>query len=87
MLDEAIERAHAYKAVGADGFFAPGLADEKLIERLCNEVDIPINIIALPYVPEKSVLTQLGVARISYGPVPYRSLMKTLTEWASEALG
>jgi len=55
MLSEAIERASAYKEAGADGFFAPGLADEKLIERLCNEVELPVNIIALPHVPEKSV--------------------------------
>ena len=85
MLSEAIERAQAYKNVGADGFFAPGLADEKLIERLCKEVDLPVNIIALPGVPDKSVLSKLGVARISYGPVPYLNMMKALGEKASEA--
>ena len=85
MLDEAIERAHAYKQVGADGFFAPGLADEKMIERLCKEIDLPVNIIALPYVPDKAVLTGLGVARISYGPVPYLKMMKALGERAAEA--
>lgn len=85
MLDEAIERAHAYQQAGADGFFAPGLADEKLIERLCNEVELPVNIIALPHVPEKSVLAKVGVSRISYGPVPYKIMMKTLGEKAKEA--
>ena len=85
MLTDAIERAHAYEQAGADGFFAPGLADEKLIERLCNEVKLPVNIIALPNVPPKAVLVKLGVARISYGPVPYLKMMKSLTEGASEA--
>lgn len=85
MLNEAIERAHAYEQAGADGFFAPGLADEKLIARLCKEVSLPVNIIALPNVPVKSVLVELGVSRISYGPVPYREMMKSLTEKASEA--
>jgi len=74
-----------YKEAGADGFFAPGLADEKMIERLCNEVELPVNIIALPHVPEKSVLIKLGVARISYGPVPYKNMMKTLGEKAKDA--
>jgi len=39
MLDEAIARAAAYEQAGADGFFAPGLADEKLIKTLCSEVN------------------------------------------------
>ena len=85
MLIDAIERAHAYEQAGADGFFAPGLADEKLIARLCKDVNLPINIIALPNVPAKSVLVELGVSRISYGPVPYREMMKSLAERASEA--
>jgi len=85
MLDDAIARAHAYEQSGADGFFAPGLTDEKLIARLCKEVNLPVNILALPNVPEKSVLTELGVSRISYGPVPYLKIMKSLTENASAA--
>ena len=85
MLDNAIERAKAYEQAGADGFFAPGLADEKLIERLCRDVSIPVNIIALPHVPAKSVLIELGVARISFGPVPYRNMMSSLAESAAKA--
>ena len=85
MLVDAIERARAYEQAGADGFFAPGLADEKMIERLCKEVNLPVNIIALPNVPKKPVLIKLGVSRISYGPIPYLKLMKSLTESASEA--
>jgi len=84
MLDEAIERAKAYEQAGADGFFAPGLADEKLIATLCEKVALPVNIIALPGVPPNDRLAELGVARISYGPVPYRKILKTLTEWATE---
>ena len=84
MLDDAIERAHAYEQAGADGFFAPGLADEKMIETLCKKVNLPVNIIALPHVPAKAKLIELGVARISYGPVPYRKMLKALAQWASE---
>jgi len=86
MLDEAVERAAAYEQAGADGFFAPGLADEKLIANLCSRVNIPVNIIALPNVPPNSVLANAGVARISYGPVPYRQMMKSLESAATEAL-
>ncbi len=86
MLDEAIERAAAYEQAGADGFFAPGLADEALIKTLCKEVKLPVNIIALPHVPPNNVLAAAGVARISYGPVPYRQMMKSLEAAASDAL-
>lgn len=86
MLDEAIARAAAYEQAGADGFFAPGLADEKLIKTLCSKVNLPVNIIALPHVPPNNVLAAAGVARISYGPVPYRQMMKSLEAAAADAL-
>lgn len=87
MLNDAIERAKAYEQAGADGFFAPGLADENLIGTLCEKINLPVNIIALPHVPPNSKLIELGVARISYGPVPYRQMIKSLAEAAAAALG
>ena len=86
MLEDAITRAKAYADAGADGFFAPGLNDEAMIERLCREVALPVNIIALPGTPPNEKLAALGVARISYGPVPYRQMMKALGEAARLAL-
>lgn len=86
MLSDAIERAKAYEQAGADGFFAPGLADEKLIGTLCEAIDLPVNIIALPHVPPNEKLAELGVGRISYGPVPYRQMIKSLTEAATAVI-
>jgi 2-methylisocitrate lyase-like PEP mutase family enzyme len=84
-LDEAIERAKAYEDAGASGFFAPALLEESLIEKLCSSTSLPVNIIAIPGCPPKETLADLGVARISYGPVPYRSIMKVLEEGARQA--
>lgn len=84
-MEEAIERAKAYGDAGASGFFAPGLLDESLIEKLCKTIDLPLNIIALPGCPPKKRLAELGVARISHGPVPYRKMMAVLGEAAAEA--
>lgn len=84
MLAEAITRAKAYEQAGADGFFAPGLADEKLIGRLCEATSLPVNIIALPHMPDTKTLASLGVARISYGPVPYRRMSQWLEEEARQ---
>ncbi len=86
MLDEAIARASAFADAGASGFFAPGLKDEGLIARLCESTELPVNIIALPGTPDTATLASLGVARISYGPVPYRQMLRWLQEQASAAL-
>lgn len=86
MLGEAILRAAAYAEAGASGFFAPGLRDAEMIRRLCDEVTLPLNIIALPGAPENRVLAALGVARISYGPVPYKRMIGWLGAAAAEAL-
>ncbi len=86
MLDEAIARAKAYADAGASGFFAPGLKDEGMIARLCDSTILPVNIIALPGTPGTATLAKLGVARISYGPVPYRKMLGWLTEQAQQAL-
>lgn len=86
LVNQAIERAAAYAEAGADGFFAPGLADERLIGRLVEAVALPVNIIALPHVPPKARLAALGVARISYGPVPWRRMAAWLEGEARAAL-
>jgi len=82
MLDEALSRAEAYAGAGASGFFAPGLMDLGMIEELCAKCTLPVNIIALPGAPSNADLVKAGVARISYGPVPYRKLYAQLTEHA-----
>ncbi len=82
MLNEAVERAKAYEGAGANGFFAPALIDESMIETLCKAVNLPVNIIAIPGAPANARLAELGVGRISYGPVPYRKMIATLEDAA-----
>ena len=86
LLDQAIERAQAYEKAGANGFFAPGLGDEGLIETLCKATALPVNIIALAHVPPRQRLAELGVARISHGPVPYRQMAEWLEAKARLAI-
>lgn len=85
-LEEAVRRASAYAESGASGFFAPGLRDAKHIEKLCKLSPIPVNIMVLPDTPSPKQLASLGVARISYGPGPYRQVMETLKEAGRKAL-
>lgn len=85
-MSEAKERAAAYAEAGATSFFAPGLLEADLISELCADVALPVNIIALPGAPSNQELADLGVARISYGPVAYKKLMAQFGQ-AFEGLG
>ena len=70
-VDEAIDRARAYADAGASGFFIPGLRQESLIERVCERVMLPINVMFLVGISPYIRLAVLGVARVSYVKVPY----------------
>ncbi len=86
LLDAALQRADAYRAVGASGFFAPGLVDDGLIGRLCAACALPVNILMRPGAPPTQRLAALGVARVSFGPAPYRLAMRVIEDAAREAL-
>jgi 2-methylisocitrate lyase-like PEP mutase family enzyme len=86
LLDEVIERGKAFADSGASGFFVPRLSDPRQAERVVREVPLPLNLIAFPGAPSNRDWANAGVARISYGPFPHRALMKTLEDWAQEAL-
>ena len=86
MADAAIERARAYAEAGASGFFVPGLADLKLLKRVCEASPIPVNFMAFPGAPSAAEVAQAGIARISHGPFPYRLAMKALKEGAMAAM-
>jgi 2-methylisocitrate lyase-like PEP mutase family enzyme len=75
---EALDRGRAYSAAGASGFFIPGLVDDTLIGRICQDVTLPVNVMVMEGVPSNSRLAELGVARISYGPIPYIRTMEML---------
>ncbi|QLC26109.1 isocitrate lyase/phosphoenolpyruvate mutase family protein [Parasphingopyxis algicola] len=81
-FDEAVTRAKAYADAGANGFFAPGLTDESEIAALCEASPLPVNAMMFEAMPSHSRLAELGVARISHGPGPWRDAMTALTEAA-----
>jgi 2-methylisocitrate lyase-like PEP mutase family enzyme len=84
-VDAALDRARAYAEAGASGFFAPGLADLRLLERLCAASPLPVNFMAFPGAPGAGEVAAAGIARISHGPFPYRLAMKAL-KLAAEAI-
>jgi 2-methylisocitrate lyase-like PEP mutase family enzyme len=85
MVEAALERGRAYADAGASGFFVPGLADLGLLEQVCASSPLPVNFMAFPGAPDNEAVAAAGIARISYGPFPYRAALKALKE-AAEAV-
>lgn len=78
LLGEAIERAHAYAEAGAHSFFIPGVSDIDLIAEVCDRSPLPVNVIKGDAM-DIPAIAQAGVARISWGPRPWRWAMERLT--------
>jgi 2-methylisocitrate lyase-like PEP mutase family enzyme len=79
-IDAAIDRAKAYGDAGASGFFIPGLQQESLIARIVENAPLPVNVMVMKGVPTNDRLAKIGVARISYGPIPYVDAINSLRE-------
>lgn len=66
-VDDTIARLSAYRDAGADVVYAPWLADLQAIERIVREVELPVNVLALPHGPTVAELERAGVRRVSTG--------------------
>jgi len=86
-VDHAIERGLAYAEAGASGFFVPGLADLRLLAKVCRAVPLPVNFMAFPGAPSAKQVAEAGVARISHGPFPHMLALKAFEDAAREAFG
>jgi PEP phosphonomutase and related enzymes len=82
----AKERAVAYAAAGASGLFVPGIFKAAQIRDVCAGAPLPVNVMMVASLPPRAELAQLGVARISHGPGPFRAAMKFVEQAAREAI-
>jgi|SRR5262245_504681 len=83
LVEAAKSRAEAYARAGASGFFVPGLRSEALIGELCRASLLPVNVMVMERLPSALRLAELGVARVSYGPVPFIEAIEKLKVAAS----
>jgi 2-methylisocitrate lyase-like PEP mutase family enzyme len=65
-IDEAVERAQAYLAAGADCIY-PIFCPVPAVADLARRIDGPINVVVIPGMPEPHELQALGVARMTWG--------------------
>lgn len=82
LTEKALERGKAFADAGARSLFVPFVRDEQLIAVLCEKSELPVNIMMMPDSPDIPRLAELGVARISYGPGPWRAAMASFGEQA-----
>jgi 2-methylisocitrate lyase-like PEP mutase family enzyme len=82
-FDEAVKRAKAYLAAGADCIYPFGFIDLDTVGRLAKAIPAPINIVARAGTPPVSELQKLGIARVtiaSGATLAVMSLIKTIGE-------
>lgn len=88
-LSDTITRLLAYRDAGADVVYAPGLTDIGEIATVVRELDVPVNVLALPNGPSIAELAAAGVARVSTGGAlaraAYAELRRRATDLASAA--
>jgi 2-methylisocitrate lyase-like PEP mutase family enzyme len=82
--EETLRRLSAFRDVGADCVFAPGLKEAHTIKRLVSDLRCPVNILAGPGSLAIGELEQLGVARVSMGSAPMRVTLGLLRRIADE---
>ena len=65
---DAITRANAYLAAGADCIFMLGLGDEAKVARAVAEIAGKVSVVSGPGSVALKKLAELGVSRVSFGP-------------------
>jgi 2-methylisocitrate lyase-like PEP mutase family enzyme len=86
-FDDAVARARAYLAAGADCVYPIFLAEPSDIGRFVDAVGGPVNILLRSGAPSVAELAGLGVARISVGSGWYRQVQDAATESLATLFG
>ena len=85
VLDDAVERGRAYLDAGAPVVFVPGRLDEEQVTTLVEAFGPQrLTVIGVPGTPSLARLQDLGVARVSYGPMSQRVALTALQDLVEE---
>ena len=85
VLADAVERGRAFLDAGAPTVFVPGRLDEEQVATLVEAFGPQrLTTIGIPGGPSLARLEELGVARVSYGPMPQRVALTALQELVEE---
>ncbi|PWD51374.1 isocitrate lyase/phosphoenolpyruvate mutase family protein [Serinibacter arcticus] len=82
-LADAVARGRAYVAAGATTVFVPGNFGEDVVAQLVDGIgERKVSLIGFPAIPAPARLAELGVARLSYGPLTQRVALGALVDLA-----
>jgi 2-methylisocitrate lyase-like PEP mutase family enzyme len=80
LVPEAIERANAYLAAGADCVYPILLWEGEALREFVVQVPGPVNVLRLPQTPSPAELAAMGVARISWGTLLHTDAMARFSD-------
>jgi len=82
-MRDALERCRAYLDAGAPAVFVPAILDDEEVQRLVAECGPQrLTLIGIPGLPSLARLEELGVARVSYGPISQNVALTALQDMA-----
>jgi 2-methylisocitrate lyase-like PEP mutase family enzyme len=79
-MEEAVVRARAYAAAGADCIYPIGPGDEATVRMLRDRIESPINILGGPTAAPLSLLREIGINRVTFGPFVFRSCLRKFVD-------
>lgn len=87
-VEDAIARGRAFLDQGASLVFVPGAVQREVVERIVAGLGRgKLSVIGLPGALTAAAYQELGVARISYGPLPQRVALRALRDLATDLYG
>ena len=86
-IEDTIRRLLAFRDLGAECLYAPGLRDRGVIGRVVDELAAPVNVLAMPGGPSVPDLASIGVRRVSTGGALARAAYGVLVEAGNELIG
>ncbi|MEM9332796.1 MAG: isocitrate lyase/phosphoenolpyruvate mutase family protein [Pseudomonadota bacterium] len=86
---EAMRRAKAFEAAGADVIYVPLLKDIEMVREVCSAIDVPVNVLCAGRLTVNSMaeFANAGVARISLGSMLSRVTHKAILDASKQMFG
>ncbi len=75
-MEDAVLRSASYSKAGADCIYPIGPGDKETLLVLRDRISFPINTLASAAAEPLSVLQEIGINRVSFGPFIFRSCVK-----------
>ena len=84
ILQETLRRGRAYKEAGADCFYPITMNKIDDIRITVEQLQMPVNVLAMAGLPDLEVLEKMGVARVSLGPGFLKASLQSMKNLAEK---